>query len=92
MIPDQNGQNRYPFSVQSSDKTSTLWGGTYLYGLYKGAPPPLPPVQSLVVYLFLLASCLWTNASKHLPSWQVSKNSGSKGKGRVWAGREEKGL
>ena len=54
--------------------------------------PPLPPVQSLVVYLFLLASCLWTNASKHLPSWQVSKNSGSKGKGRVWAGREEKGL
>ena len=52
--------------------------------------PPLLPVQSLVVYLFLLARCLWTNASKHLPSWQVSKNSGSKGKGRVGRGERKR--
>ena len=24
-------------------KYHTLWGGTYLYGLYKGVPPPPPP-------------------------------------------------
>ena len=24
-------------------KTPTQWGGSYLYGLYKGVPPPPPP-------------------------------------------------
>ena len=38
-IPDsrQNGQSIYPFSDQKANK-HTLWGGTYLYGLYKGVP------------------------------------------------------
>ena len=40
-IPDsrQNGQSLYPFSDQKWRKNHTLWGGTYLYGLYKGVPP-----------------------------------------------------
>ena len=25
-------------------KYHTLWGGTYLYGLYKGVPPPPPRI------------------------------------------------
>ena len=34
----------YPFSDQKRPKSHTLWGGTYLYGLYRGVPPPPPPV------------------------------------------------
>ena len=36
-------------------KNHTLWDGTYLYGLYKGVPPPLPPV------LFFFHICLLTH-------------------------------
>ena len=39
-IPDQNGQSLYPFSDQKGPKTPTRGVGTYLYGLYKGVPPP----------------------------------------------------
>ena len=39
-IADQNGQSLYPFSDQNDPKNPTLWGGTYLYGLYEGVPPP----------------------------------------------------
>ena len=35
-IPDQNGQSLYPFSDQNGAKNHTLWGSTYLHGLYKG--------------------------------------------------------
>ena len=30
-------------SSLKTHKNHTLWGDTYLYGLYKGAPPPPPP-------------------------------------------------
>ena len=30
-------------------KNGTLWGGTYLYGLYMGVPPPPPPGFSLTM-------------------------------------------
>ena len=36
--------NLYPFSDQNgSVKNHTLWGGTYLYSLYRGVPTPPPP-------------------------------------------------
>ena len=38
-IPDQNKQSLYPFSDQNVRKNPNLWGGTYLYGLYRGLPP-----------------------------------------------------
>ena len=40
--PDQNGQSLDPFSGQKGRKNPTQWGGTYLYGLYKGILPPPP--------------------------------------------------
>ena len=36
--PDQNGQNLYSFSDRKGAK-NTLWGGTYLYDLYKEVTP-----------------------------------------------------
>ena len=40
-IPDQNGQNQdIPVFRPNRRKNPTLRGGTYLYGLYKGVPPP----------------------------------------------------
>ena len=39
-IPDQNGPSVYPFSDQNGAKTPPGGGGTYLYTLYKGVPPP----------------------------------------------------
>ena len=49
-IPDQNGQSLYrPVFRPKRHKNPTLWGGTYLYGLYMGGPPPPPtPVSSLL--------------------------------------------
>ena len=39
-IPDQNGQSLYrPVFRPKRHKNPTLWGGTYLYGLYMGGPP-----------------------------------------------------
>ena len=38
-IPDQNGQSLDPFSGQKGRKNPTQWGGTHLYGVYKGVPP-----------------------------------------------------
>ena len=35
-IPDSS---LYPFSDQNGEKNPSLWGGTYLYGLYKGVSP-----------------------------------------------------
>ena len=34
-------------------KNHTLWGGTYLYGLYKGFFHPPPPPGVLLTYFFL---------------------------------------
>ena len=31
------------FNQNDGHKIPTLWGGTYLYGLYMGLPPPPPP-------------------------------------------------
>ena len=43
-IPDQNGQSLYrPVFRPKRHKNPTLWGGTYLYGLYMGGPPPPHP-------------------------------------------------
>ena len=53
--------------------------------------PPLPPlVQSVVVCLFLLISCLWTNPSKQLPSWQMSKMVEVREKGGVGPGERKR--
>ena len=38
-ISDQNEQS--VFQTKKAQKP-TLWGGTYLYGLYKGVSPPGP--------------------------------------------------
>ena len=47
LIPNENGQSQVIGSWQSipvfrpkRPKNPTRWGGTYLYGLYKGVPPP----------------------------------------------------
>ena len=44
-IPDQNGQS-IPIFRPKQRKKPTQWGGTYLYGLYKAVPPPLPGTVS----------------------------------------------
>ena len=52
-IPDQTGviyilfqtkmAKSIPYFRQEMLENDTLWGGTYLYGLYMGVPPPPPP-------------------------------------------------
>ena len=68
-IPDQNGQSIHPqppppphthYQTKRAKKP-TLWGGTYLYGLYKRVlPPPLPLPRSdnATIAFIHNASCL----------------------------------
>ena len=39
-IPDQKSAKFIPVFRPKRRKNPTLWGSTYLYGLYKGGPPP----------------------------------------------------
>ena len=43
---DRNGQSLYPFQIETA-QNYTLWGGTYLGGLYKGVTPPPPPYPGM---------------------------------------------
>ena len=44
-ISDQNEQS--VFQTKKAQKP-TLWGDTYLYGLYKGVPPPRVPIPFMI--------------------------------------------
>ena len=52
-------QSLYPFSDQNSAKNNTLWGGKWVYGLYKGVPPRVfsNPKDEITSKIKLL---LWT--------------------------------
>ena len=60
VIPDQtdgiytlfqtNMANYIPYYRLEMLENDTLWGGTYLYGLYMGVPPP-PPGRVCADYL-----------------------------------------
>ena len=52
IIPDSRLKwaESVPFFRPKRRKTPTLWGGTYLYGLYKGVPPPPPPRDPYLPY------------------------------------------
>ena len=45
----------------------TLWGGTYLSGLYKGDPPPPPPVLTLDRNIVLYENQTCTKTDSQLP-------------------------
>ena len=62
-IPDQTGGvctlfqskkvNSVPYFRLEMLENDTLWGGTYLYGLYMGVPPPLPGSVTLNFNFYL---------------------------------------
>ena len=41
------GKMNTRFQTKTAQKTPTLWGGTYLYSVSKGAPPP-PPARKAI--------------------------------------------
>ena len=49
---DQYGQNRHPIYDQKRLKNHAVWGGTYLYNKYKGAPPLPPPPPAPIQWFF----------------------------------------
>ena len=49
----KNGQSVYPFFRPKRPQNHTLWGGTYLYGLYKGVPARVTFAWLLAVFYTL---------------------------------------
>ena len=53
-------------------KNPTRWGGIYLYGLYKGVPPPLPGIYSdyFAVFTPLQFVAAGDHLVHHCPTWK----------------------
>ena len=65
-------------------RNPTLWGGTYIYGLYKGVPHPPPPgvisccllLVHVISCTFYVASSTWISSSPFFLRHIVSKSEG----------------